>query len=301
MNPAPLIRKIDRGLGDAGAAVAVIVFGGLIAAVVILASMTAEPKTVGGVRAGGQPRPAVSPDRLDLWGFPTPPRYERQFALGPPGPSKLAAWSLQCLSRDRLAGEVPTARRFATDWTLPRECRVGPSNYEGGEWDRGHLVPLADCRGPKAVEASSKLCNVAPMHPRLNRGPWATLEKHVRELADRPATRVWVVTLPLWMPCDGPAQGTPSDATVYLKTLGRDHVWIPTHFAKAALVEVQGRRHARAWLLRNGPDQAAEDLEGCRVSVDLVEHWSGLDLFGALNAMEQDEIECALGAEDRPN
>jgi endonuclease G len=57
-------------------------------------------------------------------------------------------------------------------------------DYKYNEWDKGHLAPAAtfDC-SLEMLKKTFTYLNCALQHNKLNRGPWAVLEKHERQLA----------------------------------------------------------------------------------------------------------------------
>lgn len=59
-----------------------------------------------------------------------------------------------------------------------------PSDYEGSDYDRGHLSPYLDNAWDDLVEKESfYMTNIAPQYPGLNRGVWKKLETEIRILS----------------------------------------------------------------------------------------------------------------------
>ena len=71
---------------------------------------------------------------------------------------------------------------FRSDPRLPeRFKRVGPSDYSGSGYDRGHMVPSADRFGNSRLNAETFLMtNIVPQAGPLNQYPWNDLEQFVR-------------------------------------------------------------------------------------------------------------------------
>lgn len=72
---------------------------------------------------------------------------------------------------------------FKEDVRVP-EPRAHHQDYTRSGYDRGHLAPAADfSRSLELMRSTFLLSNVAPMTPRLNRGPWKRTEDETRRLA----------------------------------------------------------------------------------------------------------------------
>lgn len=81
-----------------------------------------------------------------------------------------------------------TADLAATDNVLSRNWRTGlnaaaleASDYVGGPYDRGHLVPLASVAASPHAWLVNRMEVIAPQTPALNRGPWLKLEQEIRD------------------------------------------------------------------------------------------------------------------------
>lgn len=108
--------------------------------------------------------------------------------------------------------------RFKEDWRVPKP-RARHSDYTKSGYDRGHLCPAADFSlNITLMKETFVLSNVAPMTPRLNRGPWKATEDSTRVLARRYG-KVDVIVYTFF---------PPSDTT----RLRRSCVAIPYSFAK---------------------------------------------------------------------
>lgn len=59
-------------------------------------------------------------------------------------------------------------------------------DYYKNEWDKGHMAPAAafSC-DEDSLKATFSYLNCALQHEGLNRGPWKSLEKYERELAEK--------------------------------------------------------------------------------------------------------------------
>jgi endonuclease G len=232
---------------------------------------------------------------VQTWGLPDGGQ------LGLPAPWGIACYAgqwrfnrytLELLTAKSLEGNAERSDRFKADQRWPAEFRATLADYKtiSETYDRGHEACSADQSDQDAQDATFLLSNMCPQHKKLNRGLWKQLEQYLRDTAQRKdVAGVWVVTMPLFCPGDAtqevPEQGRESNEFVQYNTAGPNHIPIPTHFAKVALV--LGNRHDNpivlmAWLMPNRAPVNGETLDTSRVTVDLVEHWSGLDFFALL-------------------
>ncbi len=198
------------------------------------------------------------------------------------------------------AASVTRGNRFFAP-AGPDEFRLRLEDYAGSGYDRGHCAPSANYLRDQAVnDATFSLANMMPQDPGLNRGPWADLEAWCRQQASRDDVLVvYVATLPLWIPPAADprhAKGPQRDAPA-AKTIGAGHVHVPTHCAKSVLVEMRGdsglRFEMRGFLAANGPPQAGTRIDDWQAATDVIEHWSGVDLWHALPAEAESVLEAA--------
>jgi len=241
------------------------------------------------------------PRGVQAWGVPD------AFQLGRPdeigfgaydGRTRTARYRLEFLSPKTLAGSPERRDNFHADKDWPAEYRATLRDYAAVSkiYDRGHLHPAGDSATQEQMDATFALSNMAPQHKALNRGLWKQLEEYLRQMALlSDLAGVWVGTVPLYAPEDLPEQGEPTPTLVSFALAGPNHVPIPTHFAKVALF--LGKRGdnpvaLRAWVFSNRAPGKHDSLDGSRCSVDLIEHYSGLDFFAEL----PDELEKKLEA-----
>lgn len=81
---------------------------------------------------------------------------------------------------------------FHEEPSLPIKNRATLNDYKGQKYDRGHLTPSADMTTSKAQYESFSLANMTPQVPHNNRVLWASVEKKVREIADKGG--VYIIT-----------------------------------------------------------------------------------------------------------
>lgn len=169
------------------------------------------------------------------------------------------------------------------------EWRATTDDYAGSGWDTGHAAPSNDFTTQFGKDQTFTLANASPQDRSVNRGVWKRIENEVRSYrAD--GVSLSIATGPLYVPGD--------DGVIHVRTIGRHRVWVPTHHAKAVLIEKGDERQAIAWKVPNGfprgPLPSKQfDAKAFRVSVDEIEFDAGRDLFKWLPESEQKRLEAA--------
>ncbi|KAI0736577.1 hypothetical protein C8Q72DRAFT_800523 [Fomitopsis betulina] len=175
--------------------------------------------------------------------------------------------------------------QFAEDQSIPAMFRAKLQDYFRSGYDRGHMVPAADCKvSQTAMNETFLLTNIAPqVGVGFNRHYWAYLEDWCRRLTSS-FEDVYVFTIPLYLPkldSDGKWRITH-------EVIGSPpNISVPTHFAKVVLTSKPSSPSTPdvpeistgAFVLPNAviPDEAK--LESFIVPIDAVEKAAGLTLF----------------------
>lgn len=133
-------------------------------------------------------------------------------------------------------------------------------DYRGSGWSRGHMAPAADFKwSSTAMIESFYFTNCCPQNLELNSGQWSTLEKKVRDWANRYGS-ITVYTGPIVL---DNAYGT----------IGYNKVVVPDAFFKAILAGEQ----SIAFVMYNHNNN--ENIQKCAMSVDDLEALTGIDFF----------------------
>jgi len=178
------------------------------------------------------------------------------------------AWVCEVLSRDSINGTVKRDRfSFLEDKELPSCVRSTLKDYRKSGYDRGHMAAAANNKGSeKAMKDTFLLSNMSPQNPQLNRGYWAKLEKHVRELTNK-YDIVRVITGPLFLPY----QGTDGKKYVTYQVIGDNNVAVPTHFFKVITAENGLSKEQWAYVMPNKRIDKSTPLSDFKTTVSKVE------------------------------
>ena len=145
-------------------------------------------------------------------------------------------------------------------------------DYRGSGWSRGHMAPAADFKWSRtAMIESFYFTNCCPQNLELNSGQWSTLEKKVRDWANRYGS-LTVYTGPIVL---DNAYGT----------IGYNKVVVPDAFFKAILAGEQ----SIAFVMYNHNNN--ENLQKCAMSVDDLEALTGIDFFAELDDDFENRVE----------
>jgi endonuclease G len=185
------------------------------------------------------------------------------------------AWVSQHLTAKSIEGQVKRSIfDFKEDERIPQHLRATPTDYTRSGFDRGHMAPTADYRSShKAMHETFYMTNICPQWPKLNRGYWAKLEKHVRDLTNHYA-HVYVTTGPLFLPFI-----ERNKRYVKYQVIGKNRVAVPTHFFKyIKLEDEKGKKEIRAYILPNKEIPLETPLEQFKTTVQRIERAAGLIL-----------------------
>lgn len=136
---------------------------------------------------------------------------------------------IEILAPETAQKVVSRQNDFRSDPDLPRHLVASPTDYAGSGYDRGHMAAAENMAwDAQAMSESFYMSNMAPQVGQgLNRGIWASLERHQRDLVKRYGRPIAVYTGPLY------SNTTP-------KMIGPSNIHVPDGFWKAA-VDLEGR------------------------------------------------------------
>ncbi len=213
--------------------------------------------------------PSLSGDLLCRLGYALSHNPER----------KTADWVAYHLTKEKVNGTIPRSNDFRPDPDLEPGKRAELSDYKRSGYDRGHMAPAASMKwSERAMSESFLLSNMAPqVGSGFNQHIWKSLESKVRKWTEERG-ELYVVTGNIY-------------ATNHPKTIGSNHVAVPTHCYKVIFDPI--RVEAIAFILPNQRLQT-RDLPNYIVSVDAVEQQTGLDFLSKVNDPVEDLVESAI-------
>ena len=147
-------------------------------------------------------------------------------------------------------------------------------DYRGSGWSRGHMAPAADFKWSSTVMIETFFfTNCCPQDQAMNSGQWHTLEKKVRDWANRYGS-LTVYTGPIIL---DNAYGS----------IGYNKVVVPDAFFKAILAGEQ----SIAFVMYNHNNN--ENMQKCAMSVDDLEALTGIDFFTELDDVKENHVEAS--------
>jgi endonuclease G len=198
----------------------------------------------------------------------------RGFSLGYDEKHEQAAWVAYLLPKEHALNSYERRNRFRADRGLLSGSAT-PGDYTNSGYDRGHLAPAADFDyDRKALNETFLMTNISPQHPSFNRGGWKELEELVRSWASE-YDSLYVITGPVLEPG--------------LKKIGENGVSVPNFFYKIIMDTRQPQVKMIGFLMPN--QKITGGPWAFVVSVDSIEHISGLDFFPQLPDLLEDSLE----------
>lgn len=185
---------------------------------------------------------------------------------------KIPFFTYEKLTKNNVAGSSDrTICHFETDPSIYALHRSISSDFKGTKLDRGHLASAANHKSSqKELRETFYLSNICPQDPILNRGLWAKLEKHTRNLV-KTSEMVEVFTGPLFIP-----QDTSDGRKVTFRVIGENDVAVPSHFYKVLRIWNQGRCELKCYVMPNISLSKDSSLEEFQYNASYIEKYSGL-------------------------
>jgi len=167
--------------------------------------------------------------------------------------------------------DVPTPRQEHIDW------KVHPTGI-----DHGHMCPAADCKWDKgAMNQSFLLTNMCPQDHDLNGGDWDKLENKCRTWAKHYG-EIYIAAGPIFVNKER-------------RCFGTNNIPIPDAFFKVVLC-LSGTPKALGFVFANNGTH--HELKDYTMSVDEVEHATGIDFFCKLPDDVEDIVEAYSNYEE---
>lgn len=188
---------------------------------------------------------------------------------------KEANWVAYVLANhSNQAEHYSRTNKFLTD-PLVKTGSADDEDYDGSGYDRGHLAPAEDMSYSSSTMAESfYYSNMTPQVPAFNRGVWRRLEELVRYWSSV-YDSLYIVTGPV--------------LTSGLPSIGPDKVSVPQLFYKVVLEYNHNGAQGIGFILPN--EGSAKTLKSFAVSIDSIEHLTGINFFPALPDNEEEALE----------
>jgi len=194
---------------------------------------------------------------------------------------ELANWVAYTLKPWMISGNSKRKNDFRQDPLL--HCgSAKTTDYDASHLDKGHLLPAGDMSfSDLAISETFFMSNMCPQKPGFNRGIWKKLEDQVRR---------WALLYNELQICSGPIIDKKN------KTIGMDHVAIPTYFFKVIL-DVQAPEIKGIGFIM--PNESSDmPIEKYAVSIDSVEHFTGINFFDAMPDSLENILESKMNLHD---
>jgi endonuclease G len=180
-------------------------------------------------------------------------------------PYEQAKWVAYELTREETNKGFERTNQFIPDLSVSTGS-ADNADYARSGYDRGHLAPAGDMGwSATAMAESFYYSNMSPQEPGFNRGVWKRLEELVR---------IWAVDYQSVYVVTGPV------LTNGLRTIGSNNVAVPKYYYKVILDYHEPESKGIGFILPNC--SSGEPLQRYAVTIDSVEHFTGIDFFPKL-------------------
>lgn len=194
------------------------------------------------------------------------------------GANKTPGWVAYHLTKMEIHGNFLRTRNFHPDPELSKSNSSNPSDYQHSTYIPGQMVPARDMIwSARAVEESYLLSSVAPMNRSMANSIWAALQQKVRNLVQSRG-ELYIAVGPIY------ASQTP-------KTIGRDHVAVPSGFFEVIFDPV--RVDAIAFIIPNHAEPS-QDLPKFVTSINSIEKKTGLNFLPNLDSNVKTIVESTV-------
>jgi endonuclease G len=185
-----------------------------------------------------------------------------------------AAWVAYALTQEETKKLFERSDDFIPDPKVHTGSAI-QEDYARSGYDRGHLAPAADMGwSEQSMQESFYFSNMSPQNPSFNRGLWSKLEAQVRRWAKEYQV-LFVVTGPV--------------LEENLPTIGPSQVSVPNLYYKVLLDTAGPSPRAIGFVMRN--EGSKESLQNFAVSIDSVEHLTGIDFYPELPDEKEKQLE----------
>jgi endonuclease G len=188
-----------------------------------------------------------------------------------------ASWVAYVLTKEKTVRVAERTNKFLSD-PMVKTGSADNGDYAKSGYDRGHLAPAADMGwSAKTMSESFYFSNMSPQVPAFNRGIWKRTEELIR---------TWAIAYDSLYIVTGPVLNG------NLPSIGANQVSIPQYYYKVILDYHQPEVKAIGIIMPNAA--SFYPIQHFAVSVDSVEHLTGIDFFPLLSDVEESKLEKQL-------
>ncbi|MDJ0363893.1 DNA/RNA non-specific endonuclease [Hymenobacter sp. H14-R3] len=219
-----------------------------------------------------------------------------QFATGYNAQRGIPIWTSWHVGRTDITKNAPRQNDFRTDPGLPRQFyQVTPQSYGGSGFDKGHNCPSGDRTAALDDNSATFLMsNMVPQAPQNNQQTWAHLEEYTRAQVEA-GQEAYVLMGSYGR--GGTGKNGPAS------TIDQGRVTVPAHVWKVIIFLPEGSNDRQRIIAGQGRVLAIDTPNDNSISpqwpqyltsVDKIEAASGLDIFSALPAATQAQLQSVV-------
>lgn len=208
--------------------------------------------------------------------------------------NKIPLWVCEGVEASQLNGPAKRKDNFKTDPEL-KGPRATPQDYPHTGYDRGHQAPAGNQMLDQALnDQTFYMSNMAPQKPTMNRQVWRLLEDRTRNWALE-FGRAYEFTGPIFYDPEEDNAAT-ANGIIDIKTIGKNHVAVPTHFYKIIVVPQGESWKSIAFVVPNQDFKKPYIHEPYLTSVEWIEQHTGLNFMPDLSAAQRLKLETHTSA-----
>ncbi len=184
-------------------------------------------------------------------------------------------WVAYELTAEEVNGQFPRKGQFGQDFSFKGRQAIR-EDYSNSGWDKGHMCPAADLKWSETTMYESfYLTNICPQDHELNSTDWLTLEKLVRQWANKYG-KIYVICGPII-------------TDNKYGTIGGNKVVVPDAFFKAVLTVENNVFNTIAFVMQN--NSTHHKIQDYAISVNDLEKIIGIDLFCSIDDRYEEMVE----------
>lgn len=188
-----------------------------------------------------------------------------------------AEWVAYTLTSNQLTNDNRERPYFEVDRKVST-ASADWKNFKNSGYDKGHLCPAGDRRfSEEAYNETFLTSNAAPQEHNFNAGIWNRLEQYTRRMAKK-HKEIYVIT--------------GSSFARSKKTIGYEHVSVPSYFYKIIVYKENDELQSKSFLIPHyNYTQIYNDYI---TSIDRIEQFTQIDFFPLLDEAIEAKLESEI-------